>query len=208
MAITRVGSNTGNSIPAGFQAGDLLLYAVQSNGSVSTPSGWANVTSSPVIQTEYTYLFYKIAAGGDADPTSLGTFRAVIVYRGVDQTTPIRATGVNSNNFATTANATINSVPADNWLVLIGGASNAITATEPSGFTQLTAQNGSFRSLETSDTNGAPGAGNYTKVPTWASAKTIRTILVDIAVDAAAGYDEAGQGTRSGCGSGADAPGL
>lgn len=162
------------------------MYAVQSNGSVSTPSGWAHVTGSPVIQTEYTSLFYKIAAGGDSNPTSLGTFRAVLVYRGVDQTTPIRTTGTNSNNFASTAHATVNSVGADDWLVLVGGASNAITATEPAGFTQRTAQNGSFRSLETSDTNGAPGAGNYTTGPTWASATTIRTILIAVAPAVAA----------------------
>jgi hypothetical protein len=182
MAITRIDSNTGNTIPAGFAAGDLLLYAVQADSSVTTPTGgWANVASSPVIQTEYTYLFWKIAAGGDANPTSLGSLRQVHVFRGVDQATPIRTTGVNSNNFAATADASVTGVLVNDWMFLVGGASAVRTATPPTGFTERHEQGASFRSLYTADTNGAPGAGDYTRGPTWNSATTIRTILIVIA---------------------------
>jgi hypothetical protein len=182
MAISFVGVNTSNTIPAAFQAGDLLLYAVQANSSVTTPTDWALVNSRQ--QTEWTYLFSKIAVGGDANPTSLGTHRAILVYRGADQTTPIRTSGVNSNNFATTANAAITGALAGDWLILIGGASAVRTATAPADFlTPVRSQEGSsFRTLWTDDTNGAPGAGDYTRGPTWDSATTIRTILAVIAV--------------------------
>lgn len=184
MAISRIGSNTGNSIPAGFAAGDLLLYAVQSNIAETTPTGWANVAGSPVLESERTYLFYKVAAGGDSNPTSLGTQRAVLVFRGVDQVAPIRVAATASNPFSDVANATVNGVQAGDWLVLAAGASAVRTATPPAGFTERTEQGGSFRSLWTADTNGAPGAGNYTRGPTWDSATTIRTILVALAAAA------------------------
>lgn len=179
MAISFVGINTSNTIPAGFQAGDLLLYAVQSNSTVTTPTDWTLVNSRQ--QTEWTYLFSKIAVGGDANPTSLGTHRATLVYRGVDQTTPIRSSGVNSNNFATTSDASITGAQADDWLMLVGGASAVRTATPPGDFTERSEAGSSFRSLWTADTNGVPGAGDYTRGPTWSSATTIRTILAVIA---------------------------
>jgi hypothetical protein len=184
MAISFVGINTSNTIPAAFQAGDLLLYAVQADSSVTTPTDWALVNSRQ--QTEWTYLFSKIAVGGDANPTSLGTHRAILVYRGTDQTTPIRTSGVNSNNFATTANAAITGALAGDWLILIGGASAVRTATPPGDFTERSEAGSSFRTLWTADTNAAVAAGDFTRGPTWDSATTIRTILAVIAVAAAA----------------------
>jgi hypothetical protein len=71
------GQGTGNvtpGLPAGWQAGDLFILAVETaNETVATPSGWTAATNSPQSQTfgAVTRLtaFYRRAVGGDTAPT-------------------------------------------------------------------------------------------------------------------------------------------
>lgn len=94
-------------IPAGMAAGGFMLLAVHTpNQAVTTPTGWTQVTSSPVSTgTANTAggtrlsLYYRFWQSGDAAPTvsvSGGTVTngRIFGYSGVDPTTPFDATPV------------------------------------------------------------------------------------------------------------------
>lgn len=115
MAITFVNKGTwaagttsiAPGIPASMQAGDLMLLQVHTcNQAVTTPSGWTQVTGSPVSTGTANAaggtrisMYYRFWQSGDAAPTVAVTGGTVtngiiVGYRGVDQTTPFDATPV------------------------------------------------------------------------------------------------------------------
>lgn len=105
-------------IPASMQAGDLMILHVHTpNQAVTTPSGWTQLTNSPVSTGTANAAggtrlsaYYRFWQSGDAAPTVAvtgGTVTTAIIvgYRGVDTTTPIDATPVATT--LATANATL-----------------------------------------------------------------------------------------------------
>jgi hypothetical protein len=81
------------ALPNGWQQGDLLIVLSNKN---TTPSGYSALQSTELSQN----LFYKIAGATESDP-SLGSQLAgacavVLVYQGVNQTTPFNVTPVSN----------------------------------------------------------------------------------------------------------------
>ena len=105
-------------LPAGMAAGHLMLLAVHTpNQAVTTPSGWTQVTSSPVSTgtagaaggTRLT-MYYRWWQSGDGAPTvavtgGTSTQARIFGFSGVDSTTPFDATPV--SNIVTPANTTL-----------------------------------------------------------------------------------------------------
>ena len=105
-------------IPAGMQAGDLMILDVHTcNQAVTTPSGWTTVTGTPISTgtantaggTRLTQ-YYRWWQSGDSAPSvavSGGTVSNGIIsgYRGVDTTTPFDATP--TSNIISTASTTL-----------------------------------------------------------------------------------------------------
>lgn len=102
---TQVNATTGISVawPGTYADGDLGLLVVESaNQSVTTPSGWTQVTGSPqgtgtggVAGGVRCMVFYKFASGVEANVSVSDsgdhTIGQIFVFRGVDSTTPINA---------------------------------------------------------------------------------------------------------------------
>jgi len=117
--ITFIGAGAGASannasvspaLPSGFQANDLLLCfaSARGNGTLGTPTGWTQLfqvahSSSGINKIA---LFYKIAVGGDANPTVTYTGGAsghtviaqCCAFRGVDPSSPFDVIGATSSN--------------------------------------------------------------------------------------------------------------
>lgn len=134
---------------ASVVAGDLLLLFVESaNQPVAAPSGWTQVTNSPIATGTANaaggvalQIFYQFATGADTT-TSVAdsgdhTTAIKIAYRGVDQTTPFAATpvsGTKATASTTTTFPAITTATANALVVLATGldldaASTATTGT-------------------------------------------------------------------------------
>lgn len=111
------------SAPAGIQAGDLLLYVVNSDGAdynnMTWPSGFTAITggNSGSPDGQDWAVAYKIATGSEgtlslSDTNCYGITASVLAYRGVDTSTPIHqySTAVGSNSYGNTWTVSANSV--------------------------------------------------------------------------------------------------
>lgn len=110
-----------HTLPSGIQAGDLIMVLWKTNETASTktvaapPAGWTQANLSRA-----TFLWYKLAAGGETSVTASWTGGASgdptvssLVYRNVDQTNPFeRDPECSANNSTTTIYSAPNSAPA------------------------------------------------------------------------------------------------
>lgn len=101
--------------PAGIQANDVLILAVESaNEAITTPSGYTQVTNSP--QSTGTAasaggvrvgVFYKVTSGTESNltvaDTGNHTTAIITAYRGCDPTTPIHVTAGGVDSSATSS---------------------------------------------------------------------------------------------------------
>lgn len=192
MAISRIGYATGvtsATLPA-HQAGDLIVafaFRDGSNTSPSLPAGWINVINGGANTCSYR-LAYKIAAGASETATGFTSATSLIcvVYRGVDQTTPLGTGSSPSGTVGTTIS--YNGFPLDvtdgsSWVVAFGGhrSTNTSLETPPSGMAPMTGVTDATDEAAAHDTNGgtASWAGDTysiggTSSGWWTIAREIR----------------------------------
>lgn len=140
MAISRVGSvadtATSVTLPAHL-AGDLIIafaYRDGNNTAPSLPTGWTNITTNG-SNTNSFRLAYKLAASSSETATGFTSASKLIcvVYRGVDQTTPVGVTATASTAIGTTISyngATLQITDGTSWVVAFAGHRSGDTALE------------------------------------------------------------------------------
>lgn len=141
------------TIPAGVQAGDLLLVvgAMNNGGNASydwaTPSGWTKKDDRSVGSNFYAAVYSKVAVSGDAGATltlsSSNTGKScgiVAAYSGCDQGTPIDVFAGASETTSATAHTTptVVSTQDQDWVIIAAAQSNSVTESwsTPSGYTK------------------------------------------------------------------------
>lgn len=131
-------------LPAGLQAGDLMVLALESESDlISVPGGWSQVAGSPfAIGTPnnpgsvWTRVYTRVFQAGDTAPTitstnALHAVAIVLGFRGVDQTTPLDATPVFSQGSGTTISLTgITTATADAVVLAIAGLDVDVDTTD------------------------------------------------------------------------------
>ncbi|MBV9281119.1 MAG: hypothetical protein JOZ41_13640, partial [Chloroflexi bacterium] len=150
-ALRNVSTSTSNgtvftaNAPAGETAGDVLIAALQINGTgtITPPTGWTLIGTTS-YGSDVTYSYYEVA--GSAEPSSYtwtstaysnGSI-SILDYTGISTSAPVNAWAGNSGFSATAVAPSVNTSTSTISVVLAtwdGGASN-LTATTPSGYTQ------------------------------------------------------------------------
>lgn len=148
MAISRVGSvaatATSVTLPA-HQAGDLIIAFAYRDGLTTAPdlpSGWTNITTNGSNSNSFR-MAYKLAASSSETATGFTNASKLIciVYRGVDQTTPIGVTGAASSAVGTTISyngATLQVANGTSWVVAFAGHRSGNTSLETAAPTSTT----------------------------------------------------------------------
>lgn len=172
MAITKVGSSSavaGTSIsvdwPAGHQAGDIAFIALAKNatGTHATPSGWTlehNQNASNTTGTVRLQVFSRVATGSSEASVSLSDgnniIASMVVYRGIDPTTPIQAVGagVNSTSGTTMSVPAVTTANADSLVLLFAGSERDVAGAHFS-----TVSNANLSSI-TTEVNDGTTTGN------------------------------------------------
>lgn len=163
-SISFVGSSASNgngttatvNVPTGVQAGDglLLFVSVANNPTVTAPSGWTLVGSTPGTFTQMTtQVFRRVATGTDAGAavnvgfnSTLHSTMQVVAYRGTNATNPVLSSAVNSASNATSLTTPTLADPTNGtWVVSYWAAkSSLVTAWSlASGPTVRSTDNGS-----------------------------------------------------------------
>lgn len=163
LSIVTFAGNSGNGnagsfdVPddAAMQAGDVrYVMASISNGTITTPSGWANISGSPgvVATSRRIYVFRRVHSG--AESTTTFTFSAAnnhswvqFAARGADTTTPEDVgLSVDSNTTGTSVTApSVTTVTDDAVLVSMHAVfitTNGATLSLPSGMTSVATGSG------------------------------------------------------------------
>lgn len=126
-------SNNGDltvTFPQGYTpiTGQFALFPVYlDQGDASTPTNWTEVTGSPFgTGTEKLCVFYRVLVAGDSAPVTtisgsgvnLVASAGMVVYGGVDTTTPIDGVGSGNQGTGTPMTATGFDPTTDNAVVL------------------------------------------------------------------------------------------
>lgn len=139
--------------PAGLAVGDVMTahWNADTNPTVTTvPTGWtagAGPTLDGATSTNTAASYWKVADSTDTAATdwtwvlslSVPISGVVLAFTGVDNTTPMDATGTSlANASSTTINATGLTTVTDNaWLIWVGALnSGTFQPTVPAGYTQ------------------------------------------------------------------------
>ncbi len=145
------GSTAGNITLtlSGLQSGDLVFFSYAADSrSQTTPAGYteigANSGFSPVHK-----LYYKVTtstAESLSFSSASGTQRMAVgmfAFRGVDNTNPVLAKGLDISSSGTTANIPDHFILADTVELVIGALDDdsGVTATQPTGYTVIIDQN-------------------------------------------------------------------
>jgi hypothetical protein len=133
------------SAPARETAGDVLVAALQINGSgtIGAPTGWT-LLGSTRDGGDGTYSWYKVVGSGEplsytwtSTSSSNGSI-AILDYTGINTTMPVNAwvgnSGLSSNAVAPAVTTTATTVSV--VLVTWDGAPSSLTVTTPANFTQ------------------------------------------------------------------------
>ncbi|MBI1395471.1 MAG: hypothetical protein GC151_05780 [Betaproteobacteria bacterium] len=136
------------AVPAGTQAGDLLLAVVAMRGgsgtSISGPAGWTPVQLTYQGSSLLQGIFYRYASA--SEPASYSAYfnhsiRAVgviVTYRGVDGVAPVDVSRIQGNASSTSVQAGSVSVGLEEaTLVGVFGAATGGTFSPPSGMTEI-----------------------------------------------------------------------
>jgi MSHA biogenesis protein MshQ len=165
------GGNVVPTLPAGIQAGDLLICVVESHDTVAhttATAGWTRLYNL-IVGTgggQSASVFWKIALGGDANPTITHTAGNGIVarcsaFRGVDNITPFDVTYAAGHSAYSTSDLTVETgsftnVTNNSMILLAAHVNNDLggpSVTTTGGLTWST----SFFSTTTSGNDGAVG---------------------------------------------------
>lgn len=187
------------TIPAGTQAGDLIVVNVTQNVnttvSLPTGSGWTLLGTQAIGTGDLrSTTWYKLAATGDAGTPAGVTFGAlaksaldIVVYHGVDQTAPVAFFASAAETVSRTTHTTpgVADVSTGSWVVSFWADKSSATTdwVEPTGQSvraeDIGAGSGRVTTLLTD--GGAPTVGaqpGLTATATAASAKAVTWTLV------------------------------
>lgn len=173
--ISRIGSNSSETnsvtIPAGHQAGDLIIISAFRDGSATNPTipaGWTNITNTSDGTTCSISAGWKFAASGaeTSGTWTNATGMLVHVYRGVDPVAPLGTFTFNGGSSATlTYGATTGLTKArmDNqWFVAFAHHRSINTTTmtnAPTGYTLVVTALGATQDQVSFDTDGPTEIG-------------------------------------------------
>lgn len=195
MAVTRVGAAMyGGTYSQAPTAGNLLTLAVfvySSNGfpgtpSATTPTGWtagpsATVYNGNIGTTAGFYMFWKVAAGGDAVPGTIATApgntaRTIVIeeWSGLAAASPLDANsgvGVNTGGGSACNSGPVTTTNASDWIWSAGGmrCNNSNSPTWGGGST-LDASSGQ---QITTAVQSVTSTGTYTPTLNYPSAGTL-----------------------------------
>ena len=172
MAITRVGytaTSTNNvpsavvAVPAGATTGDLIMLYLECDGNsgYNAPSGFTQVYANTIVGTHTSSVHRHVIQAGDPSSYTISTGGSnergniyLMVYRGVDTTTPVITSSRASGGSSTTANFSGILPAADDCRVIAflgtesGNNGNPFTSNWPTNFTEIS-----------DNENGPPGTG-------------------------------------------------
>jgi len=170
MAIERVGHNSAEAatvtIPTGHKAGDIILIFAFRDGSATNPTipaGWTNITNTLDGTSCSVSIGWKVAkSSAETSGTwTNATHLQVIVYRGVDITTPF---GALTSNAGTTSPSTYGATTGvtkwksnETWFAAFQGHRSIDTTSMnnvPTGYTNLQYLQGATSDSVSFDTNG------------------------------------------------------
>lgn len=173
--ISRIGSRAAEAttvtIPAGHQAGDIILIFAFRDGSTTNPSipaGWTNITNTTDGTLCSVSIGWKIAANSSetSGTWTNATHLQCVVYRGAD---PIKPFGTLTANAGTTSPSTYGStrgvgkdIMDNQWFVAFQGHTSIDTTTmntAPTGYTNLQYLQGATSDSVLFDTNGPVASG-------------------------------------------------
>lgn len=154
--------------PGSQSAGDIGLMLIETaNAATVVASGWTELSSSPVesaVSTHGLHVLYKIAAGSDADVSVSGLLNhaiaRIIVFSGVDGTSPINATSNQAASITTTITLpVVTTDTADCAIVHVAGTGRDATSTTT--FSDWTNANLASITEVADDTTGTAGGGGF-----------------------------------------------
>lgn len=138
------------NVPAGVQAGDLLIWGLSSDGNtMPPPSGWTLLFNGVSTRDGQDFnVFYRVADGSEGasyttSATSYGYASTMVAYSGVDTTTPIEAynSAADNNSEYTSVPVSTTSLSANAMLVHLVAydqtSTGPVTYTAPTGFTHV-----------------------------------------------------------------------
>lgn len=185
--------------PSGVQADDVLiaLVATHNGATVTTPSGWTQISTGSVSWQGSRYTLLRRTAGS-SEPSSVTfvtefTYTAGLIraYRGVDTTTPIHGTTVSADNAYDPAilTAAITTSAATTLIMAAvthdGGSSDVIST--PSGMGNALGYAGGTPLGLASFDEALASAGTYDRDTTNSTSRTSVGLLVALTPAAAAG---------------------
>lgn len=140
MAVTFVNTTQSNAYPSGCAVDDLVIISCWSDaGDYSVPAGWTEIEAVLTSGVYRHRFFYRVRQSGDTFPGGLPTVLTnVSAYRGMDTTTPFRASQLQSGT-TTSSTLSLTSVTAgaDGDAAVYGAAGlGTSTHTQPTNYTQ------------------------------------------------------------------------
>jgi len=172
MAIARVGytaTSTNNvpsanvAVPAGATTGDLIMLYLECDGNsgYNPPSGFTQVYANTIVGSHTSSVHRRVIQAGDPSSYTISTGGSnergniyLMVYSGVDTTTPVITSSRASGGSSTTANFSGILPAADDCRVIAflgtesGNNGNPFTSNWPTNFTEIS-----------DNENGPPGTG-------------------------------------------------
>ncbi len=161
-----LGPSAAITVPASTQTGDLLItFTGTSNPNVTAPAGWNLLRADDHgAAGSYTKVYWRVATAGDPGTTYTWTSSGsvygggsvMLVYRGIDQTTPFdtHGGGIYSGTTSLTA-PSITTTVGDTRLVALyfheAGGDTSTTITEPPGMTEVFEGGSASRTMEVAD---------------------------------------------------------
>lgn len=170
------------------QAGDLLLAFAFRDGSTTAPtlaSGWTSIRASGANTCSARVAFKIAASGSETSGTwTNATSLIIVVYRGVQGTDPIGASGI------TGGSATSISYPAlalevtdgSSWVFGAAGhrSVNVAIETAPSGLTNVTSVSDATDEAAAHDSNGGITSWSATSASVGGTASGYRSVTVEL----------------------------
>lgn len=185
--ISRIGSASAEAttvtIPAGHQAGDILIICAVNDGSVTNPTipaGWTSITNTADGTLMSISVAWKLATSSSETSGTWTSATGLMchVYRGADPVTPFGATTFSFSTATTVtygANTGVTKIRTDNqWIVAFAvctGVDTTTLNTAPSGgYTNVINALGAVQDMVSFDTNGPVEVGSASRTVTHGGA--------------------------------------
>lgn len=189
---TANGSAPTVALPSGVTAGDLLLLQVVTNGTLTTPAGWALATNTGTNQV----VLYKFATASETSVTlsitsGTGSSSTMVAYRGVYGVDVAASRTVNSTSIATSS---VTATYTNSYVVSLYGdaASAGAWVSAPAGTTTRAtfAPTGVYRgALIVDELQAAAGATTARTATATSSGNMYASSVVLISTPAVTYYD-------------------